>query len=192
MTEFAFSGLGINPHYGTPRNPYDRKAGRIPGGSSVGRGGVGHRRHGVRRARHRYRRLVPHSGGAVRHRRLQADGASRSDAGRVPALDLARFDRSAGARRSHAAPCSTRCWPASRSPTAAVSARRVCAWRCRRPWCSTASSRRSRRRSRPRWPRCARPARASSIFRCASSTSLRQINAKGGWPRRSPTRSIAR
>ena len=26
MTEFAFSGLGINPHYGTPRNPYDRKA----------------------------------------------------------------------------------------------------------------------------------------------------------------------
>jgi aspartyl-tRNA(Asn)/glutamyl-tRNA(Gln) amidotransferase subunit A len=36
MTEFAFSGLGINPHYGTPRNPYDRKNGRIPGGSSSG------------------------------------------------------------------------------------------------------------------------------------------------------------
>jgi aspartyl-tRNA(Asn)/glutamyl-tRNA(Gln) amidotransferase subunit A len=36
MTEFAFSGLGINPHYDTPRNPYDRKAGRIPGGSSSG------------------------------------------------------------------------------------------------------------------------------------------------------------
>jgi aspartyl-tRNA(Asn)/glutamyl-tRNA(Gln) amidotransferase subunit A len=36
MTEFAFSGLGINPHYGTPLNPYDRKAGRIPGGSSSG------------------------------------------------------------------------------------------------------------------------------------------------------------
>src|SRR5262245_48499957 len=28
MTEFAFSGLGINPHYGTPLNPYDRRAGR--------------------------------------------------------------------------------------------------------------------------------------------------------------------
>src|SRR5262249_40517172 len=26
MTEFAFSGLGINPHYDTPRNPYDRQA----------------------------------------------------------------------------------------------------------------------------------------------------------------------
>lgn len=36
MTEFAFSGLGLNPHYGTPANPYDRKAGRIPGGSSSG------------------------------------------------------------------------------------------------------------------------------------------------------------
>jgi aspartyl-tRNA(Asn)/glutamyl-tRNA(Gln) amidotransferase subunit A len=36
MTEFAFSGLGINPHYGTPLNAYDRAAGRIPGGSSSG------------------------------------------------------------------------------------------------------------------------------------------------------------
>src|SRR5712692_7373505 len=34
MTEFAFSGIGINPHYGTPGNPYDRKL--IPGGSSSG------------------------------------------------------------------------------------------------------------------------------------------------------------
>ena len=36
MTEFAFSGLGINPHYGTPLNPWDRLTGRIPGGSSSG------------------------------------------------------------------------------------------------------------------------------------------------------------
>jgi aspartyl-tRNA(Asn)/glutamyl-tRNA(Gln) amidotransferase subunit A len=36
MTEFAYSGLGLNPHYGTPRNPYDRAGGRIPGGSSSG------------------------------------------------------------------------------------------------------------------------------------------------------------
>ena len=36
MTEFAFSGLGINPHYGTPLNPYDRASQRIPGGSSSG------------------------------------------------------------------------------------------------------------------------------------------------------------
>jgi len=36
MVEFAYSGLGVNPHYGTPRNPWDRAAGRIPGGSSSG------------------------------------------------------------------------------------------------------------------------------------------------------------
>jgi len=36
MTEFAFSGIGINPHYGTPANPYDRAKRRIPGGSSSG------------------------------------------------------------------------------------------------------------------------------------------------------------
>jgi aspartyl-tRNA(Asn)/glutamyl-tRNA(Gln) amidotransferase subunit A len=44
LTEFAFSGLGINPHYGTPRNAFDRNVdrdrdrstGRIPGGSSSG------------------------------------------------------------------------------------------------------------------------------------------------------------
>lgn len=36
MTEFAFSGLGINPHFGTPLNPWDRATGRIPGGSSSG------------------------------------------------------------------------------------------------------------------------------------------------------------
>jgi len=36
MTEFAYSGVGLNPHYGTPRSPYDRETGHIPGGSSSG------------------------------------------------------------------------------------------------------------------------------------------------------------
>lgn len=36
MTEFAFSGLGVNPHYGTPLSPWDRAVGRLPGGSSSG------------------------------------------------------------------------------------------------------------------------------------------------------------
>lgn len=36
MTEFAYSGLGINPHYGTPGNAVDRA--RVPGGSSSGAG----------------------------------------------------------------------------------------------------------------------------------------------------------
>jgi aspartyl-tRNA(Asn)/glutamyl-tRNA(Gln) amidotransferase subunit A len=34
MTEFAFSGVGANPHFGTPGNPHDRA--RVPGGSSAG------------------------------------------------------------------------------------------------------------------------------------------------------------
>jgi len=37
MSEFAFSGVGANPHYGTPGNPFDRS--RAPGGSTSG-GGV--------------------------------------------------------------------------------------------------------------------------------------------------------
>ncbi|WP_207539456.1 amidase [Sabulicella rubraurantiaca] len=36
MSEFAFSGLGVNPHYGTPLSPWDRETGRLPGGSSSG------------------------------------------------------------------------------------------------------------------------------------------------------------
>ncbi len=38
MTEFAYSGVGLNPHYGTPKSVYDRSTGRIPGGSSAGAG----------------------------------------------------------------------------------------------------------------------------------------------------------
>ncbi len=36
MTEFAFSGIGINPHYGTPKGAWNRGEGHIPGGSSSG------------------------------------------------------------------------------------------------------------------------------------------------------------
>lgn len=40
MTEFAYSGIGLNPHHGTPRNPRDPKVARSPGGSSSGSGAV--------------------------------------------------------------------------------------------------------------------------------------------------------
>jgi aspartyl-tRNA(Asn)/glutamyl-tRNA(Gln) amidotransferase subunit A len=36
MVEFAFGTTGLNPHFGTPKNPWDRKTGRVPGGSSSG------------------------------------------------------------------------------------------------------------------------------------------------------------
>jgi aspartyl-tRNA(Asn)/glutamyl-tRNA(Gln) amidotransferase subunit A len=36
MTEFAYSGIGINPHFGTPKGAWNRKEGHVPGGSSSG------------------------------------------------------------------------------------------------------------------------------------------------------------
>jgi aspartyl-tRNA(Asn)/glutamyl-tRNA(Gln) amidotransferase subunit A len=36
MTEFAYSGIGINPHFGTPKGTWNRKVGHVPGGSSSG------------------------------------------------------------------------------------------------------------------------------------------------------------
>src|SRR6201989_3279854 len=36
MTEFAYSGIGINPHYGTPKSAWQRDVGHVPGGSSSG------------------------------------------------------------------------------------------------------------------------------------------------------------
>jgi aspartyl-tRNA(Asn)/glutamyl-tRNA(Gln) amidotransferase subunit A len=38
MTEFAYSGIGLNPHYGTPRNPNGTGPARAPGGSSSASG----------------------------------------------------------------------------------------------------------------------------------------------------------
>ncbi len=40
MTEFAYSGIGLNPHYGTPRNPNGTGPARSPGGSSSASGVV--------------------------------------------------------------------------------------------------------------------------------------------------------
>src|SRR5947199_6784541 len=36
MTEFAYSGIGINPHFGTPKSVWNRSVGHVPGGSSSG------------------------------------------------------------------------------------------------------------------------------------------------------------
>src|SRR5258705_1862953 len=36
MTEFAHSGIGINPHFGTPKGTWNRSEGHVPGGSSSG------------------------------------------------------------------------------------------------------------------------------------------------------------
>ncbi len=38
LSELAYSGLGLNPHFGTPHNPHGTDQPRIPGGSSSGSG----------------------------------------------------------------------------------------------------------------------------------------------------------
>ena len=89
MTEFAFSGIGANPHFGTPGNPRDRsaRARRLLGG----RAGCCRRRHVRHRDRHRYRRLGAHPGVAVRPGRFQAEPAAGADRWRVSAEHNAQF-----------------------------------------------------------------------------------------------------
>ena len=91
MTEFAFSGIGANPHFGTPGNPHDRK--RVPGGSSSGAPitiadgmsdiAIGTDTGGSVR--------VP--GGALRPGRFQTEPAARADRRRLSAEQDAGFDR---------------------------------------------------------------------------------------------------
>ena len=74
MTEFAFDGTSLNPHYGPARNPWDLA--RMAGGSSSGPGAAvagGHRCLPVLRGhRHRHRRVGARACGAVRHHGPQA------------------------------------------------------------------------------------------------------------------------
>src|SRR5271166_1746299 len=99
MTEFAFSGLGINPHYGTPCCPWDRATRRIPGGSSSGTAvsvsdgmavaGLGTDTGGSCRI----------TAGVQRHCRLQAHRASRADQLGAAACAQPRFHWAAGTAR---------------------------------------------------------------------------------------------
>ena len=97
MSEFAFSGVGANPHFGTPGNPFDRA--RVPGGSTSGGAvavadgmceiAVGTDTGGSTR--------IPAA--LVRTRRLEAEQAARADRRRVSAVVHARFDRADGQKR---------------------------------------------------------------------------------------------
>ena len=93
LTEFAYSGLGINPHYGTPRNAFDRAAARLPGGSSSGAaisvtdgmaaGAIGTDTGGSVRIPAALERLG----------RIQTDCATRAARRRAPSVAHTRFGR---------------------------------------------------------------------------------------------------
>ena len=109
MTEFAYSGLGINPHYGTPRNAFDRPPAAFPAARRRARG-VGHRRHGRRRDR-------TDTGGSVRiPAALNGLVGFKPTARRVPldgVLPLSITLDSAGPIAKTVADCALldRCWP---------------------------------------------------------------------------------
>ncbi len=72
MTEFAFSGLGINPHYGTPLNPWDRKMGRIPGRFVKWCSYISYRQHGGGCNWYRHRWICSNTLGFMWFDRFQA------------------------------------------------------------------------------------------------------------------------
>ena len=134
MTEFAYSGLGINPqlrHAAEPLRPRDRPhSGRLV----LGRCRVGGRRHG--RCRHRvgHRWFGAHPGRAVRPDGFQAQRLAGFHDRRAAAVGKPGFHRPP----SPPACAAARSWTPSCRVTAAPCRRRsrcaACAWPCRRPW----------------------------------------------------------
>ena len=96
MTEFAYSGVGLNPHYGTPLCVHDRATGRIPGGSSSGAAisvadeicavGIG---------------TTPADHAAFRRRSMALSGGSRRSAGCRPVAPIRCRPPSIRSARSH-------------------------------------------------------------------------------------------
>ena len=159
MTEFAYSGIGINPHYGTPKSAWNRSVGHVPGGSSSGaavsvadgmaHGALGTDTGGSCRIPAAFNGIV---GFKPTQRRVPLDGGVPLSSSLDSFGPLARTDavlRDAGCRagrRARAARCSR-----ARS--------RACGWRCRPRSRSTTSMMKSQRPSSARWKRCRARAR---------------------------------
>ena len=156
MTEFAFSGIGANPHFGTPGIRATARACPAARRPAPPRR---RRRHVRHRHRHRHRRLGTHSGGVMRPRRLQAEPATRPDRRRVSAELDARFDRP---DRPTVADCAKADAVMAGEEFSAARAARSPAWLRRRRGApldpsTTRSPRRSLRLARLERPACACP-----------------------------------
>jgi aspartyl-tRNA(Asn)/glutamyl-tRNA(Gln) amidotransferase subunit A len=165
MSEFAMGSLGINPHYGTPLNPWDRAAARIPGGSSSGA-------------------AVSIADGMA----LAAVGSDTMGSVRMPAalcgvvgfkptarrvplegvIPLAPSLDSIGVLSSTVAGC------ALVDAVLAGDAPALPQETCRRPWCSRIWTGAWRRPSTRRFPPCRAPAAASPISSSTSCASCRR------------------
>jgi hypothetical protein len=183
MIEFAFSGVGINPHYGTPANPYDRGRRRIPGGSSSGAAvsvvdGMA------------AFALGTDTGGSVRiPAALCGIAGFKPTRARVPLAGAFPFDDSGSSGRSH--PRSPAARSSSRIPwrRAATQPRRSpgCAWACRRTICSNFDievMERSTRRSAPVAPRQRSVELTTPEFRAGRQGTPAGVSARG--TRRAP------
>jgi aspartyl-tRNA(Asn)/glutamyl-tRNA(Gln) amidotransferase subunit A len=146
MTEFAYSGIGINPHFGTPKGAWQRNVGHVPGGSSSGAavsiadgmayGALGTDTGGSCRIPAAFNGIV---GFKPTQRRVPLDGG-------VP-LSFSLMKRSFRCSRVRS---------------------RGCGWRCRLRSRSTIWRKRWRGRSSVRWRRCPGRARSSNGSRCRS------------------------
>jgi aspartyl-tRNA(Asn)/glutamyl-tRNA(Gln) amidotransferase subunit A len=179
MTEFAFSGVGINPHHGTPANPCDPPGAAHSRWLVVRRRGFGREWLGLHRPGFRHRRLAAHSRRPVRHRRLQEHGAAGACRRRISAVHHAGHRLCHDAQRArHAA--------RPRDPGGASVRRDASRWRATAsPWpprrCWTGSSRPWRGPSSARCRGCVPPAPASRRSRCPRLHDLGTIQATGGF-----------
>ena len=99
MTEFAYSGVGLNSHYGTPKKSLRAVARAHPRRIILGRGHFGDRRNGLRWTGHRYRRFVPNSGSADRPCRMETDGRACVVRRRIAVVAVTGFRRLACTQR---------------------------------------------------------------------------------------------
>ena len=176
MTEFAFSGVGINPDFGTPGNPHDRRL--IPGGSSSGAAvSVGDVQALVAIGSDTGGRA--HPGGVVRLGRVQAE---RSAASRATASSRSRQrSTSIGPLANSIACCAIADAVMAGEPAEApapIPATGCVCW-CRARMCSRGSIPRSRQPSMRPARRCRGPAHASPIGRFPSSTKSRRSTRPG-------------
>ena len=183
MTEFAYSGLGLNPHYGTPRNPWDRATGRIPGGSSSGAAvsvtdGMA------------YAALGTDTGGSCRIPAAYCGIAGwKPTASRVPqqgVLPLSFSLDSVGCLAASVDDCAAIdaivAGGEATGPVQRVRYVAACDSPRRRPWCSTASTRSSGAPMNSALSRIAAAGATIETIPLAELQEIGTLSAKGGFP----------